>query len=111
MNSDELLAVLDMTEEQQSKWVYANKGQGEPCCAYSCRECLAHIAFRLRDEVEWGSLHAAMQRVWGYWCKKSWPSRKTAGETKQHVAWHRFWMHRSKPIHWIIAALIAKESK
>ena len=92
----ELLAVLDMTKFEQKDWVRHNS------MPYLWRGSLADLAFRLRDEVANGKLKIAngdtsawyvgLQMVEGY-----------LGESS---AWL---MHRSKPIHWIIAALIAKE--
>ncbi len=96
MDKEELLKVLDMSEEDQ--WVF---------CAQHCKkpiESLADLAFRLRDEVlnKVNGILAthALQVVYFY------VSGIPSGWTdKMVLEWFSF---SAKPIHWIIAALIAK---
>ena len=72
---------------------------------------LEHLAFCLRDEADWETLTKAMQKVYIQWCNISWKKRKFAGETRKHIKYTRFWFQYAQPIHWILAALKAKEQK
>lgn len=87
-SEQELLAVSDMSEESQIMWSLVHTDMREP-------ESLADLAFRLRDEVvvNYGDLiwHKATLKICGYMGKNS--------------IWFKQY---AKPIHWIIAALIAK---
>ena len=97
MNEQELLAVLDMSEAEQSVWTEApehgNRQMGES---------LADLAFRLRDEVvakSHADFHEAIYDV----------MVKVEGNDNWATA---FWGECiAKPIHWIIAALIAKDKE
>jgi len=88
----ELLKVLDMTEEEQWDYLWRVK-------KYVFRS-LADLAFKLRDEAKeytgWGK---ALEIVSDYWMRQN----------KTVMTLSGFWIHKSRPIHWIIAALIAKE--
>jgi hypothetical protein len=92
MSKDELLKYLDMNEDERVDWLW-NRDILKP------NESLADLAFRLRDEVVKEShraFHDAVYEVMEYCGDDSWASA--------------YWgMALAKPIHWIIAALIAKE--
>ncbi len=83
----DLLAVLDMPEDEHARWCSSNVD----CVFYGC---LADLAFRLRDEVFPTEFHAGVYEVQQY-------------ETKDYAPalWGECF---AQPIHWIIAALIAK---
>lgn len=91
---DELLAVLDMpTVGNQIGWCLKNAGM-------KGTESLADLAFRLRDEVRYlgNKKDKYFFEARAIVCRKS--SATVAG----------IWFSRdAQPIHWIIAALIAKE--
>lgn len=99
---EELLAVLDMPEDKQVSWVQERFAYKYPSLQ---KGDLADLAFRLRDEVfeleNGGNIWAE-----GYLVvvKKVKPSTV---ELSSSVEW---WNCCAKPIHWIIAALIAKET-
>jgi len=118
---DKLLAVLDMTEVQQAVWLAK---EGYISCPLTVKEFgsktddwrweiwgkkniknikiqLADLAFRMRDEAvkELMCWDAAKIEVWQYWCKKE----------SREIQLELFWIDWSRPIHWIIAALIAQE--
>ena len=107
MTEQELLAVLDMSEDEQQIWLIKKevmvgavlqcKGGSElPCPS----ESLADLAFRLRDEVvakSHADFHEAIYDI----------MVKVEGNDNWATA---FWGECiAKPIHWIIAALIAKD--
>jgi len=118
---EELLKVLDMLEDEQLMWLKKHREEygidnhpssyplkGFPRAA---RFFLADLAFRLRDEavkkdlVGYPTGYMECQRVvWIHVINPAQyddiPSGKGSG------GW---WMYCAKPIHWIIAALIAKE--
>ena len=91
---DELLAVLDMPEEKQQMWLIY-KQRIEPT------ESLADLAFKLRDEV--------IKKYKGQFNPiDSW----VRGIIKvcSKFDWFLYdWNILAQPIHWIIAALVAKE--
>ena len=91
---NDLLKVLDMSEKEQRKWLLVNYfHQRMPCVSN------ADLAFRLRDEVKTEDFHNAIYEV----------MLKVEGNDNWATA---FWGGcLAKPIHWIIAALIAKEQK
>lgn len=91
---DKLLAVLDMLTSEQYKWCIANTD------LYPY-ESLADLAFWLRDEVlssKYGTLHWVSGMFDVY--------MKMTGSKLLNWKWGYI---EAKPIHWIIAALIAKE--
>lgn len=122
---DELLAVLDLTEEEQWKWATARANEFWPDedIFYGYPEkYFADLAFRLRDEVvgrkynigvvpdfrgtntfpecpdslfRW---YEAQQEIDNHLKTWRWPGKADA-----------WWHEQSQPIHWIIAALMAKE--
>lgn len=102
---EELLAVLDLPEDEQINWlyekelvfkkaekVYTFKGKA----SWRCCPSLADLAFRLRDEVNKVEFHHCIAIV-----------AKHLSPTVMHYA--EYALCTMKPIHWIIAALIAKE--
>ena len=92
MKKEELLKVLDMSEDEQWEWCIQNTKH--------IGESLADLAFRLRDEAvakNHADFHNAIYNI----------MVKVEGDNKWATA---FWGEcLAKPIHWIIAALIAKE--
>ncbi len=109
MTEKELLSVIKLSESNQGWWLYDN-GRHMTATKNSThnRYRLAALAFKLKNASDMILLSEGMSKVWGYWCDLTWESRKREGETKKHVRYPRFWANRSEPIHWIIAALIAK---
>jgi len=103
---NDLLKVLDMSEDEQYYWVcqfhakYHFKISLFPDNHEEMRKELADLAFRLRDEAvakNHADFHNAIYNI----------MVKVEGDNKWATA---FWGEcLAKPIHWIIAALIAKE--
>lgn len=105
MKQADLLKVLDMSEDFQWNFLVGHKGIQEMCqnqldafCQTKHkRRVLADLAFRLRDEVvekDWVAWQIGSARVWGATHESEYNPGKFG--------------NRAKPIHWIIAALIAK---
>ena len=91
MTEQELLAVLDMSEDspEQYGWLLSTIREHKACCP-------ADLAFRLRDEMKSKVVfHHCFAKV----CKRIDPHI-------MHYAGYA--LCTAKPIHWIIAALIAK---
>jgi hypothetical protein len=113
---NDLLKVLDMSEDEQWDFFVSHQGIQELCehqLDNNCqkkfkRRVLADLAFRLRDEVIEQNLtmwQRAMDIVFLKTNEEHWK------EEHQFTRWSAviFWFsHKAKPIHWIIAALIAK---
>lgn len=112
--TDELLAVLDVPEEEQRKWVnkYCNKEKIDNtiliphpelgCEDYEIEISLADLAFRLRDETDRHDWETGLFEIYEYLASKQ-PKKKmlyTFGFWKTAFA---------QPIHWISAALKAKK--
>lgn len=119
---DDLLKVLDMSEKEQRAWLgyYLNEPHITPCSHKGClnhlshpcegcgriaghqpyRESLADLAFRLRDEVDEIRFKDGLYQI----------KKHLKIETQRLTAWQiDYWgMLYAKPIHWIIAALIAQ---
>jgi len=97
----ELLKVLDMTEEEQKEWAYAL-----PEWKYDdMSNSLADLAFRMRDKVDkaygllWtGSLHYVYCYI----------IRGSLDYEMPYVPIFRWFGIKAKPIDWIIAAKIAE---
>ena len=94
-----LLAVLDIPEKEQRKWLLLNVFHER-----MPRESNADLAFRLRDETDpvlfWNGMVQVMNKV------------ATTGQIYTDigvVSNEGWWWQHSKPIHWVIAALIAEE--
>ena len=95
---NKLLKILDMTEEEQYRWAV---GKYSKYLARYPQSSLADLAFRLRDEAMSSSnLRKALLDV----------HQKAEGPQNREQD-YGFWFLRAKPIHWIIAALIAKENE
>jgi hypothetical protein len=80
-----------MSEDEQLLWCAENAGFD------MLDATLADLAFRLRDEAVGYNRNRwidALRTVWKY--------------SHNYRTSKQFWMIESKPIHWIIAALIAK---
>ena len=93
----ELLKVLDMSEDAQISWIRKNVSSGQS---------LANLAFRLRDETTMPGLAVACEQV--FHCAKKFHGKPDVSATPKTWMW---FVCCAKPIHWIIAALIAKECK
>lgn len=88
MTKQELLAVLDLPEEKHEYWCLVNADMRGV-------ESLADMAFRLRDE--------AVKQNRG----NDWQKAKVC--VWLHLGRTMIWDNYAKPIHFIIAALIAKQ--
>ena len=108
MAEQDLLAVLDMSEDEQRKWVHFTlydyyRGYTDSPLIQT-EHILADLAFRLRSEVikitDWWD---ACQLVYEYVAKEEFDKDK--GWKSETGIWFQDF---AKPIHWIIAALIAK---
>lgn len=98
---ENLLAVLDMTEEEQEEWIIASgllpEEDGIPI--YS-KPILADFAFRLRDEVT-----ATKEGIY------FWDRAMAEVCREKDISYKEFltWCHaKAQPPDWIIAAEIAK---
>lgn len=93
---DKLLAVLDMTEDEQEEWCR------DKAMPFRWRDSLADLAFRLRDEMVKNGyasyFYDGMTEV-----LKAYQKNDCVPSMASFLAYH------AQPIHWIIAALIAKE--
>ena len=93
---NDLLKVLDMSKDEQGEYLF----QKDIWKLEIQKESLADLAFRLRDEAvakNHADFHNAIYNI----------MVKVEGDNKWATA---FWGEcLAKPIHWIIAALIAKE--
>lgn len=104
MNEKELLAVLDMSEDEQWVWCVKNgKAVGKVA-----GESLADLAFRLRDEV----LNSKNLND-DYWdvginAVANYVTKDQVWKVVSGVDVCNWSLYFAKPIHWIIAALIAK---
>ena len=111
MTNEEHLAVLDKTHEEQLKWCVDNAGLD------IVGESLADLAFRLRDEVSEtkGNLMdifnptkltiAYFDAFMDICDHYKYPWSENQGDVYTWI------VYNAKPIHWIIAALIAKREK
>ncbi|KKK88939.1 hypothetical protein LCGC14_2738100 [marine sediment metagenome] len=104
---NDLLKVLDMSEKEQRKWLLVHYfKQRMP------HESTADLAFRLRDEV---IAEDDKSEIDCSWCEASYEvylyviGEENEMEAKEGL--DTWFSMRAKPIHWIIAALIAKEQK
>lgn len=103
--TEELLAVLDLTRQEQWEWLEAKFSEtddlhcclGTPIC-FTGEQDLANLAFRLRDEMFSSAKGKAA------WCRGCRIVIKAANNSDEFPVW-------SQPIHWIIAALIAKHKE
>ena len=118
--TQDLLAMLDMCGGEQQIWWEIKQGEQ----GHSCKNCLEWSAFRLRDEAvkrpfEYGkdfeTVAVAIQNYILYpppnpQLGKSFEDYLyTVRASSMWVSTSNWWMRLAKPIHWIIAALIAKE--
>lgn len=108
MNNEELLKVLDMSEDEQHKWVDNNcelEGYKSIGSGFVPTESLADLAFRLRDEAckeinGCEKYHNGLEAIYIHRCKK-----------KQCQSFYAWLTYQLKPIDMIIATLTAKKSK
>jgi hypothetical protein len=110
----ELLAVLTMPEKEQAKKLaklYSQDNDGNlifyPVEKIAQRTFLADLAFRLRDEI-WSDYPPFTDK------QHCWYNALTEINKKIHTShWlggeKSWWMEYAQPIHWIIAALVAKQ--
>lgn len=89
----EILAVLDLPEKNQRKWLLVNIF-GERIL----RESTADLAFRLRDEV--------IDKYGVYAWREAKEVMGLFGNKRTTDKW---WQEFAQPIYWIVAALLAKE--
>lgn len=107
----DLLKVLDMTEEEQITWLAGEGvvkltgkvGQMIPV------ESLADLAFRLRDEAR-ADLRGEIDFRKGM-AKVYYTVHKLPENSVAVFSIYIWFVEEAKPIHWIVAALIAKESE
>lgn len=111
---NQLLSILDLPPEEQRDWILVNVAEVptfssddgkkqypiEPIGGYS----LADLAFQLRNEVANGKVNVDGGDLSAWYTGLIY--------VQNHLGESDGWfMHRSQPIHWIITALIAKESE
>ena len=97
----DLLAVLDLPEDEQCNWLSQNT-EIKFKAHLTGQESLADLAFRLRDEAV-----KSFDNWWGYWERAiEIVYLQSKKEPDDICDW---WMYFSRPIHWIIAALIEKK--
>jgi hypothetical protein len=98
----DVLEILDMTEEEQAHWIVEwleyNGQKGDLERYNRCELSLADLAFRMRNEA-----------VRNY--KKEWDRAIVTIQIKYATSnnYGSWWQNMSQPIHWIVAALKAKE--
>ena len=100
---EELLKVLDLPEEKQVTWIsktFADSWDWRNKPSLNVFE----LAFRLRDEAN----DKMFGRAFGIIAAET-SGRPNAEMLKNIPQFVLGWVLMSKPIHWIIAALIAKE--
>ncbi len=100
---NELLKVLDMPKDspEQYGWLLSTIREHKACCP-------ADLAFRLRDELVRLTPYSD-RYAWNNVLEKVYQHvKKNREEGTDKAGWGLDW---SQPIHWIIAALIAKENK
>lgn len=97
----ELLAVLDLPEFEQQDWVFKNVAHEHPDSIprYERKMRIADLAFRLRDEG--GNFNEGLTCVFEH--------LEGFSAYKEMLYWVCGLGGACQPIHWIIAALIAKE--
>jgi hypothetical protein len=102
-DKDKLLAVLDMSEDEQKNWCFRNTHTENGIIKVQWY-FLSDLAFRLRDEVDDTRMHNAMYKIQQYMSKKD----SSIAQPEDYAT--AFWgLYHAKPIHWVIASLIAKE--
>lgn len=115
MDKQELLKVLDMSEDEQWTWLGENyySATERPDTYYS--DTLADLAFRLRDEARktkdtWWAYWDACKEVIDYNWERKWADKQKINNVpmSEYMA---IWIVLSDAIDQIIAALIALEKK
>ena len=97
---NDLLKVLDMSEEEQWVWLEKKYGAG-------AFHSFPTLAFMLRDEILkkekfwYGNLHIVYSHI----------KRRRVDYDIAPGVLSQYFLFEAKPIHWIIAALIAKEKE
>ncbi len=112
--TEELLKVLDMPEEEQWEWVTSHQTEYDyqllipSLLTNEFRQALlADLAFRLRNSVE--DHKRSRHIIYRHLVKSGKVAKLCCGCC--YEPWWDWWINTSKPIHWIIAALIAKKEK
>ena len=113
---EKLLAVLDMTEEEQYCWVMNNfpdegwkpfpDDEDDSCIRIAKSQysrITADLAFKMRDEAVKTKAYKYAQRL--VWERTEYKNAQPFKPMNPQV----WWLDMSQPIHWIIAALIAQE--
>jgi len=94
-----------MSEDGQRKWVLINV-----CKERMPRVSLADLAFRLRDEaIKLSPICFQQARAKIYYKVYYYLKGESELVSKEFLCTAEWWIEEAKPIHWIIAALIAKE--
>jgi hypothetical protein len=108
---EQLLKVLDLTEEEQFDFVVRQPlGIISGFMAFDWHEpenrksLLADLAFRLRDETP--NFGVGCDQVWR-WLREKYS--KDGKNREVVLGTNIYFYYYAQPIHWIIAALIAKE--
>ncbi len=107
---NDLLKVLDMSEEEQVSWlcnyIYHHEKGADYWHNFLNRHIsLADLAFRLRDDLVKQAPYS-MRYAWENALEEVYQYEKELNkEGTDKAGWGLDW---SQPIHWIIAALIAK---
>ena len=115
MTKEELLKVLDMSEDEQWGWLIYNRAKYGYVLFQDClsgnskRMAIADLAFRLRDEaIMLKEFPFLMARVYNH----AHGYKPNKGEIHAPIMMMWIWFAGyAKPIHWVIASLIAKETK
>jgi hypothetical protein len=103
MTNEKLLAVLDMSEKEQRKWLLINYfHQRMPGVSN------ADLAFRLRDEVDFNLYLEALEIIYHLWQKRGSVEEQMENNLITFTCWLAIYI---TAIDRIIAALIAKGEK
>lgn len=97
MNKFDIKEFLDMSKASQFDWLVMNTN----FYIYVRNESLADLAFRLRDK--------AMSSIYLYTAMLD--VHQAVEGPQERAQDYVFWAMRAKPIHWIAAALKAKENE
>jgi len=108
MTIDDILAMLDLGEDKQCSWL-RQRGYGVNCsrcrgATVDNKESFADLAFRLRDEVIAIDGGVLFGRGLSKICRKLYDQKDYT--LHEFLSWST---STAQPIHWIAAALIAKQ--
>ena len=105
---EKILAVLDMSEEEQKSWCWFNIENEQYYTSRKRDINLADLAFRLRDEVDFNIYLEELEVVYHLWQKRGTIDEQMENNLITFTCWLAIYI---TPIDRIIAALLAKESK